>query len=116
MHRFRPQLPIILSLTLLSLVAATPETQAGQAVLDRLEASVNSSIILNSDVNKFRQLARLRAQLDPLFSGTPLASKGASATKSEIIDFLIDDRLITLQYPYTDSEVEQEINSIQVNN
>ncbi len=89
---------------------------ASPVVLDRLEASVNSAIILSSDVNKFRQIARLRAQLDPLFSGTSLATKGASATKSEIINFLIDDRLIMLQYPNSDSEVEQEISSIQGSN
>jgi peptidyl-prolyl cis-trans isomerase SurA len=92
------------------------QSQAAPVVLDRLEASVNSSIILTSDVSKFRQTTRLRAQLDPLFSGTTLATKGPSANSSEIINFLIDDRLIALQYPNSDTEVEQEINSIQASN
>ncbi|MEO5969756.1 MAG: peptidylprolyl isomerase [Bdellovibrionia bacterium] len=117
MLRFKPNTSnrFYISLALLVLFASA-ESHAAAVILDRLEASVNSSIILTSDVNKFKQISRLRAQLDPLFSGTSLATKGSAATKSEIINFLIDDRLIALQYPISDSEAEQEINSIQTNN
>ncbi|MFZ9595155.1 MAG: peptidylprolyl isomerase [Bdellovibrionia bacterium] len=85
-------------------------------LLDRLEASVHSSLIYQSDLNQFRKLTQIRAQLDPLFAGTALAQKGAQAQDSEIISFLIDEKLIRLQFPVSDSEVEQEINSIQAAN
>ena len=86
------------------------------AVADRLEASVNSSIILLSDLRRFRDVLKLRAQLDPLFAGTPVAAKGTAATDLEIVEFLINERLISQQFQIPDTEVEQEINSIQSNN
>jgi peptidyl-prolyl cis-trans isomerase SurA len=93
-----------------------PVTQKKGMVLDRLEASVNSAIILRSDVLKFRETLGLRGKLDPLFSGSQLASKGNSVTDKEIVDFLVNDKLISQQFPKTEAEVEQEINSIQANN
>jgi peptidyl-prolyl cis-trans isomerase SurA len=99
------------SLALLCLATAAPA-----ATLDRLEASVNSSLILLSDVRNFRETAALRAQLDPLFAGTPVAAQGASAPTSDIVDFLINERMILQAFPVTDAEVEQEITSIQTNN
>jgi peptidyl-prolyl cis-trans isomerase SurA len=84
--------------------------------LEKLEASVNANIILLSDVNKFRETLKLRAQLDPLFAGTKVASDGANASAKDIVDFLIDEKIIAQQYPVTDAEVEQEVNSIQSNN
>jgi peptidyl-prolyl cis-trans isomerase SurA len=85
-------------------------------ILDRLEASVNSTPILLSDVQNFRKAEKLREQLDPLFAGTPLANQGSSAPTAEIVNFLVDEKLISQQYPTGDTEVEQEINSIQKNN
>lgn len=102
----------ILALLLLGSASAL----AAPISLDRLEASVNSSIILASDVHKFRETVTLRLQLDPLFTGTPMANKGAAATEKEIVEFLIHEHLISQQFPVTDAEVEQEINSIQANN
>lgn len=90
--------------------------QAAPITLDRLEASVNASLVLSSDVQKFKQTLPLRSQLDPLFSGTAVAAQGSKASHAEIVQFLIDERLIALQFPVSDSEVEQEINSIQSNN
>src|SRR5687768_11456306 len=101
-------------LSLLALLCSVSSAHA--VVLDRLEASVNSSLVLLSDLRKFRQVVALRAQLDPLFSGTPLASQGPKASDADIREFLIDERLILQQFPVTDAEVEQEINSIQANN
>lgn len=92
------------------------ELQANATPVDRLEASVNASIILLSDVTEFRKTLSLRAQLDPLFSGTPLASRGADAADREIVEFLVNERLIADQFPVKDPEVEQEINSIQASN
>ena len=82
-------------------------------VIDRLEASVNSSLILKSDLARFRKSAQLRAQLDPLFGGTPLAKKGSAASDADIVDFLISERLITQVFPASNADVEQAISSIQ---
>jgi peptidyl-prolyl cis-trans isomerase SurA len=88
----------------------------GKTTLDRLEASVNSSTILLSDVKKFREIVKLRTQLDPLFAGTPVATQGEKASTSDTVDFLINERIISQQFPKSDGEVEQEINMIQTNN
>ena len=89
---------------------------AAPIVIDRLNASVNSSIILLSDTHKFRHSVSLRSQLDPLFTGTGIASKGAEASESEITDFLVNEKVIAQAFPVTDTEAEQEINSIQASN
>jgi peptidyl-prolyl cis-trans isomerase SurA len=85
-------------------------------LVDRLEASVNSTPILRSELKRFRKTLPLRAQLDPLFAGSSLAEHGASATDEEITSALIQDRLIVSAFPVTDAEVEQEIQSIQASN
>lgn len=87
-----------------------------KATLDRLEATVNASTILRSDIDAFRRLVGLRAQLDRLFMGTPLAKKGASASDAEIVDFLIEERLICSAFPVSDQEVEQTVSAIVTNN
>lgn len=89
---------------------------ASEVVIDRLEASVNSSLVTLSDVHDFRRTLRLRAQLDPLFAGTSLAARGNQIRDREIVDFLVPEKLIAQQFAVSDSEVEQEINLIQNNN
>lgn len=89
---------------------------AARVSLERLEASVNSNIILRSDIRQFRKTLPLRAQLDPLFAGTPVGQAGLAAKDDDIVQYLIDERIITQLFPVTDSEVEQEINSIQASN
>ncbi|MCM2322102.1 MAG: peptidylprolyl isomerase [Oligoflexia bacterium] len=106
------RLAVLLTLMASGMTAA----QAAPVLLDRLEASVNSTLILNSDISQFRKTEKLRSQLDPLFSGTGVAAKGPTATDREIVDFLIDEKIISQQFPVTDAEVDQEINSIQANN
>lgn len=86
------------------------------AVIDRLEASVNNSLILQSDIKKFRRTQDLRSKLDPLFNGTALAARGPQASDSEIRDFLIDEKIILQQFSLSDTEIEQEIGAIQSNN
>lgn len=106
-------------IVLLSQSSAWAQATSGQTpgtTLDRLEASVNSSLILSSDVQGFKKSVPLRSQLDPLFAGTSIAAKGAGASNAEIVDFLVSERLILQQFPVSDAEVEQEINSIQANN
>ena len=85
-------------------------------VLDELVAAVNTSILLKSDLEEFRKTIKLRTQLDPLFSGTPLARKGTEASDSERTEFLINELIITQQFPATDIEVEQEVSAIQSSN
>ncbi len=89
---------------------------ANAAVIERLEAAVNNQLILKSDLSKFRKTIALRAQLDPLFNGTAIAAEGANASDKTILEFLIDERIILQQFQMPDTEVEQEINSIQANN
>ncbi len=89
---------------------------AAPVLIDRLEAAVNSQLVLLSDVEQFRKTLKLRSQLDPIFAGTTIAQKGAAASADEIVNFLIDEKLIAQAFPVTDAEVEQEINSIQSNN
>lgn len=104
------------ALVCLGLLPGIPPAHAAPVVLDRLEASVNSSLILLSDVSRFRKTEKLRSQIDPLFAGTVVATQGDKATQQEIVQFLVDEDLIIQQFPITDQEVEQEINQIQNNN
>lgn len=104
---------LFISMTLLASSWALAKERVS---LDGLAASVNKDLILKSDLEGFRKVIPLRIQLDPLFSGTPLAAKGHAASNQEISDFLIDEALITQQFPVTDLETEQEINSIQSSN
>lgn len=106
---------MLLFLLLLSSLIQT-DARAGAVSLERLEASVNSQLILSSDLRRFRKTVDLRSQLDPLFAGTSIAAQGAKATHRDLIEFLIDERIIAQQFPVTDAEVEQEINSIQATN
>lgn len=101
---------LVLSQSLISAASAAP------VIIDRLEAAVNSQLVLLSDVQQFRKTLKLRSQLDPIFAGTSIAQKGVNASTEEIVNFLIDEKLIAQAFPVTDAEVEQEINSIQSNN
>jgi peptidyl-prolyl cis-trans isomerase SurA len=95
---------------------ALPGAYAAPTVIERVEASVNSSVILKSDLQRFRRNLGLRSQLDPLFGGTALAQEGVKASDAAILEFLIDEKIILQQFPMTDAEVEAEVNSIQANN
>lgn len=112
MRRF----PLLAFLFAIALLNPLKSALAAPSVLDRIEASVNSNLILLSDVRNFRKSVGLRSQLDPLFAGTPLATRGSGADDASIVQFLVDEKLILQQFPITDAEVEQEINSIQTNN
>lgn len=104
--------PLSLVVIAISTLAAHAEGQ----LVDRIEASVNSSLILNSDLATFRRTVNLRAQLDPLFAGTPLAKAGAQASDAQITEFLVSERLILNQFPVSDQDTDQEINSILASN
>jgi peptidyl-prolyl cis-trans isomerase SurA len=103
----------ILAIGFLGFTANT--VRAAPILVDQLEATINSSILLNSDLKKFRDAHELRIQIDSLYAGTSLATKGSAATDAEIISFLIDEKLIQQQFAVTDAEVEQQVTSIQSN-
>ena len=102
-------------LSLIVVAMGVSQAWAAPAVLDRLEASVNSDIILYSDIQKFKKTLKLRSQIDHVFRESSLAAKGEGASEKDITDFLVDEHLITQAFPVTDSEVEQQVNSIQSN-
>ncbi len=102
MHRLLPLLCLLL----------TPAAFAGPVMLDRVEASVNAKTVLKTDISRFRETWKLRQQIDPLFSLTPLAQKQSSASDSEIVQFLIEEALISQTFPASDSDVDQAISQI----
>jgi peptidyl-prolyl cis-trans isomerase SurA len=104
---------LVLAMSMMGLTALPARGAPASRLVDRLEASVNSAAILLSDVQRFRTSAPLRAKLDPLFASSPISGRIDRATDAEIVNLLIQDRLILLAFPVSDSEVDQEINSIQ---
>ncbi|MEK7690649.1 MAG: peptidylprolyl isomerase, partial [Bdellovibrionota bacterium] len=103
-------------LFLFAFLMASTGARAEPVSFERIEAFVNSRLIFTSDVRLFRKTIDLRTQLDPLFTGTPVAQAGKSASHSDVVDFLIDETVIAQQFPVTDAEVEQVINEIQATN
>ncbi|MBC7384683.1 MAG: peptidylprolyl isomerase [Cryobacterium sp.] len=114
MHRIFKGFSFFSILVSIALVGGSTVSKA--VVIERLEAAVNNHLILLSDLTRFRKTIALRSQLDPLFNGTPIAAAGERATDKEILEFLIDEKIIVQQFPMSESEVDQEVNSIQVNN
>lgn len=92
-----------------------PEPRKG-LVIERVEASVNAGTILLSDVTKFRETIGLRKQLDPLFAGTSVAQKDRASSDADVVNYLIDEKIVLQQFVVTDGEVESAINSIQIDN
>jgi peptidyl-prolyl cis-trans isomerase SurA len=109
---------VILSLLALSFSSSLTSLAEPRRV-DRLEAAVNASVILTSDLTRFRNSLTLRGQIDPLFANSALAetlkTKGALSDE-DILNFLIEEKIILSEFQIKDSEVEQEVNSIQSNN
>jgi parvulin-like peptidyl-prolyl isomerase len=83
-------------------------------VVDRVEAIVNKSVVYKSDVDQFKKLAPLRMKVDPFFAADPLA-KAAQPSPEAVINYYIQEKLVLDKFPINDSEVEQEISSIQSN-
>ena len=84
--------------------------------IEKLEATINSDVILQSDIRQFKKTLELRKQLDPLFGSTEMSKKGKSASDQSIVDFLLNEKLILQKFPVSDEEVEKEIKSIQATN
>ncbi|NDG85664.1 MAG: hypothetical protein EBX52_11605 [Proteobacteria bacterium] len=94
------------------LALGTPSVFA--ELVDRVEAVVNKRPVFLTDIERFKALLPLRAKIDPLFMGEPIAKK-VKPTNEEIREFLIDEMVISDRFPASDSDVEQEINAIQAN-
>lgn len=105
-----------MALTWVSLSVALFSSAGERTVLDRMEAGVNDSVIMRSDVERFRKILPLRAELDPMFATSALAKKGPQAPAMDIINQLINDRIILGRFPVNDGEVEQEIQTIKGTN
>ena len=73
-----------------TILFCTVQAYAATVVLDKLSASVNSSIIYHSDVRKFRSVLPLREQLDPLFANTPISKEKDSVKDESIVNYLIN--------------------------
>jgi len=101
-------------LSLLMVLFALGTASAAAELVDRVEAVVNKRPVFLTDIERFRNLLPLRAKIDPLFMGEPLAKK-VKPSNEEILEFLINEMVISDRFPVNDSDVEQEINSIQAN-
>lgn len=83
---------------------------AHAVVIDRIVATVNNDVILDSDVSKFTRTMKLREQLDPVLGFDTSLPK--SPSRKDILQFLIQERLLVQSFKVPDSEVEQEIQSV----
>lgn len=81
--------------------------------VDRVEAIINKQVVYKSDVDRFKKLIPLRLKVDPFFATDPLSKKVADS--SEIVNYLVNEKLILDKFPVNDSDVEQEITGIQSN-
>lgn len=106
------------SLVLIFTICAFVQSSAfaKRLLIDRKEVSVNAALITLSDLVSFRKTLPLRSQIDPLFSGTTIATKNQSSSDEEIVQFMISEQLMAQAFPTKDEEVEQEINGIQTSN
>lgn len=95
--------------------AVLPPPQAHAFQVDKIAAIVNNDVVLNSDVDRFERTVSLRRELDPLF-GFSEGVSGGKPSRQQVLEFLVQEKLIGQQFKVTDTEVEQEIQSVQRNN
>lgn len=101
---------------LLVLSLALTSIQSAQAVLvDKIYATVNSEVILLSDIEQFEKTKPLRKELDPLF-GFSAGMDTDKPDRKTTLEFLITERLIAQNFKVSDAEVDQEVLSVQRNN
>lgn len=108
MKRFSPLL--LNALTVLCLL--TPAAHAGH-ILDRTVVTVNDDVILESDVEKFRQKAKSKS-FQEMFGGIdPKALNDRATAISLLIDEkIIDQQVKKLDLKASDQEVDGQIRSI----
>jgi parvulin-like peptidyl-prolyl isomerase len=81
-------------------------------LVDKTLSLVNSDLILNSDLDNFRKSFSLRRELDPFIAMTNFSGD----SQKDILNYLIQEKLILQKNPPSVEEVEEEINGIQKNN
>jgi peptidyl-prolyl cis-trans isomerase SurA len=97
--------PVFLFLALFNL-------NAEARLVDKTLALVNSDVILQSDLGAFRKNYALRKEIDPFVALSGFSSEQAK----DILDYLVQEKLVLQKTPPSDDEIEEEINAIQRNN
>ncbi|MBS1959286.1 MAG: peptidylprolyl isomerase [Bdellovibrionales bacterium] len=97
-----------------ALVLAASVNAVRAETVERVEAIVNKAVVYKSDVDRFKKLIPLRLKVDPFFASDPL-SKKQNPDPAEVVDYLVNEKLILDKFPVNDSEVETEITGIQNN-
>lgn len=87
--------------------------KANAVLIDRIVATVNNEVILQSDFDKFQRTLKLRKETDPLL-GLDEKMRG-TPSRDKILDFLIQERLILQTFKVSDSDIEQEIQAVMKN-
>jgi len=82
--------------------------------VDRTAVLVNGDVVLRSDVNSLRKNFALRREIDPFVSLTSF--KPENGKDKEILDYLIQERLVLQKHTASEDEIEEEINAVQRNN
>ncbi len=85
---------------------------ASARVVDRTMALVNSDVLLRSDLTDFSRLSKLRGELDPFIT----FFHPKLDTEKDVVEYLIQERLILQKQNPTEDDVEDEIRFIQKNN
>ncbi|MGZ3694186.1 MAG: peptidylprolyl isomerase [Bdellovibrionota bacterium] len=104
MHKFTPVF-VFLSLILAS--------GAQARTVDRTLGLVNAEVVLQSDITAFHKTFALRHEIDPFIQLLDISS---SATSKQVLDYLVQERLVLQKFPATEDEIEEEINAVQRNN
>ena len=81
-------------------------------LIDRTTALVNSDVVLASDVSSFKKNSSLRREIDPFVGLTGFSSDA----NKDVLDYLVQERLVMQKHPASPEETEEEINAVQRNN
>lgn len=81
--------------------------------VDRTAVLVNGDVVLKSDITSFKKTFSLRREIDPFVGLTGFSS---DAKEKEVVDYLIQEKLVQQKHAATEDEVEEEINAVQRNN
>ncbi len=92
-----------------------PITAANAREIDRTAVLVNGDVVLHSDLSGFAKNFAIRREIDPFVALESFSAQSAGKEK-EVLDYLIQERLVLQKYPASDDEVEEEINAVQRNN
>jgi parvulin-like peptidyl-prolyl isomerase len=95
-------------------LAGTPLAASGREI-DRTALLVNGDVVLHSDVSGFLKNFALRREIDPFISLSGFSAARAGSEK-DAAEYLVQERLALQKYPFTEEEVEEEVNAVQRNN